>query len=801
MDLSLLKVKIKQLIGKVGTILKLNALNNNRLDIEITKEKIEAKIEADSIIGQIGQLNQTHTEIGSISVVLQGDQLPEDIKQLLGVAQPEAPLLPASPESTGGDVPVPGNARAKKLKVLLENFVSEHNEDQTFLLGVGQLLFFYRHRSNIDFSEAELILLLRSSLKHGFPFWYWSFLYREKFSNVIPLIKESYKTNDVKIRIELVRVLTRFTETAEELCALAETEKNEEILGAMVAALFEGKNEDHAQRVISNAISRRLVPRVELDRIKLLSAELGASEKRFLRQIVIDGWPEEKVFALNLLSVSPSPDDLHVIENVIDNLRYPKAVVSALHCVSRIGRTGKIEVIKKLIDETRSEEIFMQALEVLALLKEKSAFPALFDLVKKPESVHWRLTDLNTWTYGRKLDEAAVGTFDKSHYELVVKEILSKKIWDENWGLYAWRPLHFLKSIEDPEVRSLIEVETRLNEMPEWREVVEGSRGDREIEISDASSLVAKVGTSDFALSERSFKALWKLIPSSEALDYQEYIENLRMDLAERLVEIRKDETLPPEQKNLLKNDLDYFLGDNTLAFGDLRTAGSVSRGKKRDDEKSKLDRLIEDISKFDSIESSFVAFVLTSQNQRTYDFLITQIGRPFEKLYSTLSAKWGEVDKTQLKPLLDSIVNNNPNILIKLRAIEAGLRIGIFDREEARLTVLDALMPVREKLKKEGRVNENSFITQIAYNSCINTLAEIGNPNDLHFIEESANRELIVFRSYANFSDIHSIEAIEKLLNVIELTTDEKDIKYARLALDSLDYRWSAKVLGFEAS
>src|SRR3989344_2292332 len=362
MNLSFFKLNIEKIGLKLKSILSVNT----KVDVEVNKQKLE--IETLTQIQEQKNLNAPITN-NTFVLVAGTDQVKEIVEKIAGAT--DIPLL--IPASSSGEATLPNVSEEDGATKSLKQYLKEHEDNPEFLLDRGRLLFFYEERQTIDFKEDALVFLLQSSLKVKFPFWYWTYLYREKFGNVVPLLEAAFKTGDVKIRLEVLNILTRFLDTGENIVQLAMSEIDELVLGAMVVKL--AGDEDKAQRVIANAISRKFIPQLDYKDIKSLTAPLGKNEKKFLSETIANGWSNEKVKALNILSVTASEEDLPLLEGLIEKERYRETTYSTLHCIVRIGKTNIAEHLENELENARLEELLMQVLEALVAVKDKNILP------------------------------------------------------------------------------------------------------------------------------------------------------------------------------------------------------------------------------------------------------------------------------------------------------------------------------------------------------------------------------------------------------------------------------------------
>ena len=628
-DVSALKIKIGKFIGSVFSV-------KGPVDVDIKKNK--AKIQ---------ELNQTQDNSINIQIFD-----PELTKRLIGnVEKPPSATASIFADPAGSAVLPPTKDSKSKAKSLLKTNLVEHNKNPSYSLDVGRLIFVYGERLNIDFSKDELVFLLRSSLKSDFPFWYWCFLYREKFKEVVPLLLQGFKTIDIKVRLGIVDVLSRFTDTGDYIAKLAETEHNEIVLGAMVVKLFNNGYLDQSQRVIVNAISRRLIPCLDYRDIKTLNATLGINEKEFLYKVIKKGWPDDKVKALNILGATISEDDLPLIENLLENESYSKIELSALHCIIKIGRTNNQEFLEKELEDARSAELFIQILGALVAVKARSILPKIYGWLKDTSSISWRfLLGFDKWRLDQSLTQAIVALFDEDFYELVINDIL-KQPKGKYWHMFTWRQFNVLRSVNDKKIFKLIKNETRLKGVPEWKELLDGIGLQEAIPRGNKAGFVKMVTQVNYTLSMLALREVWKIVSQEEALEIRDIIESLRSDLKERL-EFFAIGDYPKKIKSVAKNELDYFLGDNSIFA---RIGKDPLRSRAEKDKNKPFAKLLKDIEKFERIEDEFISFILRSKNNISKAFLIGQIGRPFKSIYGAITPDWKGLQSEDIK---DSIKN-----------------------------------------------------------------------------------------------------------------------------------------------
>jgi hypothetical protein len=782
MDFSFFKMNIE----KIGLKLKSIVAVDTKVDVEVNKQKVE--IETLTQIQEQKNLNAPITN-NTIVLVAGSDQAKELVEKITGIA--DVPLL--IPPNATGEATLPEIEEEDGATKLLKKCLEEYAESPEFLLDRGRLLFFYDERQNIDFKEDALVFLLQSSLKAGFPFWYWTYLYREKFGNVVPLLEAAFRTDDVKIRLEVLNILTRFLDTAENIVQLAMTENNELVLGAMVVKLV--GDPDRAQRVIANAISRKLIPRLDYKEIKSLTAPLGKNEKKFLTDTIASGWSSAKVKALNILSVTASEEDLPLLEGLLQNETYRETTYSTLHCIARIGKTNIAKHLEKELEDARLEELYMQVLETLVAVKDKGILPKLFSWLKDGSSgLAWRFTSgFRDWTLSEKIKEAILELMDKDFYEVIVHDILAQ-LEGKYQHVYVWRQFNLLRDVSNEEIVELIKKETRLSKFEEWSEVLNAVTSSEAVERKDKDGLLALAVPTNYTTAMLSLRELWKLIPQDEALKLRGVIENFRKDLVERLRAVETGE-YPQEQKELSAKGLDNFVGENGIYN---RHAGT-RRKKKDDDEKDPFSLLMDDIYKFERIEDEYFGFLFEKKSDDIKAFLIEQIGRPYEKIYDAITSDW--MQKEEVETAVQDVIANNPNNLLKLPAIGAATRMGMISSSLARAAIQKILEAAKTELNKHGITKDNDkwLLHHNTYYRAINTLSEIGDADDLSLIEEATDRETVLKRHFYYYSSFHDIRTVRELYRILDTLRDDEEKANLYQALDSLDYKWTKELLSID--
>jgi hypothetical protein len=622
------------------------------------------------------------------------------------------------------------------------------------------------------------------------------FLYREKFESVTPLLKSAFDTKDLKIKLQVVEVFGRFTDTAENIFELSQTEKDETVLGAMVVRLFKSNEESCAQRVILNAISRKLIPKLDYKDVKTLNAGLGKNEKKFLHEKIKNGWSNEKVQALNILSVTASEEDLPVLEDLIANETYRETTFSTMHCIARIGKTNNKALLEKQLEDARWEEFFMQVLDTLIAVKDINILPKLLAWLKDSSAFSWKFSsELHKYEIDRKISKGLIELIDSDFYEVIVEDILSYSS-SKYRHLYVWRQFNILEDVKNKDVIELIKKETRLSEYSEWKKLLKEIVKNEAIEVKSKESLMALVGPNDYQSSLFALRELWKVIDAQEAMNLRPIIEGFRVDLDTRLKAFN-DGDYPADVKELAKNNLDYFLGQNSILNQTYR-----NNGKKRDEEeKDAFDLLLSDIRNFEIIEKEFISFVMSVKNGITKAFLIENLGRPHEAIYNSLTLDWIDT-VNEIEQKLKDVVANHSNTLVKLDAIDAARRLKIMTAEETRDTILPLWFSARKELKAHGirKSDDKWLFNHNIYYGVINIFTEIGDIVDLPFVEESINKEIFMTRHFFRYSHFHHIVSLRTLLEILEVVKDEKERESAISTLDTLDYDWTKEVLKIKA-
>lgn len=763
----------------------------NRVNSPVDKRKVEIET-----LTQIHEQKNLNAPITNNTIVLVSGTT--EAKEVIGkiTGELDIPLETDVPKLSTGQSTLPEVEEDGKPKKLIKHYLAEHKENPEFFLDVGRLLFFYEERLNTDFTEEELVFLIQSSLKNNFPFWFWAFLYREKFESVTPLLKSAFATMDLKIKLKVVEVFGRFTDTAENIVELSQNEKDETVLGAMVVRLTKSNEEACAQRLISNAISRKLIPKLDYKEIKTLNAELGKNEKKFLHERIQNGWSNEKVQALNILSVTASEEDLRVLEDLIENEAYRETTFSTMHCIARIGKTNNKTLLEKQLEDARWEEFFMQVLDTLIAVKDKGILPKLLSWLKDSSEFSWKFSsELHKYDIERKISRGLIELIDNDFYEVIVEDILSYST-SKYRHLYVWRHFNLLEDVKNKDVVELIKKETRLSEYPEWKKLISEIAKNEAIEVKSKESLLTLVGPTDYQSSLFALRELWKVIDVQEALNLKSIIETFRNDLVARLKTFNDGDYLS-DVKELAKNDLDYFLGQNSILNQTYRNKGK----KREEEEKDPFDLLLADIRNFEIIEKEYISFVLSVKDSTTKPFLIENLGRPHEIIYDSLTFDWIDI-ANDVEQKLKEIITNYPNTLVKLDAVDAARRLKIMTDDETRDVILPLWFEARKELKSHGirKSDDKWLFNHNIYYGITNIFTEIGDIKYLPLVEESVNKETFMSRHFFRYAHFHHIASLKKLLEIYETVKDEKEKESALSTLDTLDYDWTKEVLKIKA-
>lgn len=698
------------------------------------------------------------------------------------------------PSDAIGDASLALSSNDAESTLLLNKWHSDYKNNDALLLDIGRIIYLYDKRLGILFTEDHLVFLVRSSLKNDFPVWFWSFFYREKYSHVLPLFKAAFNTTDVKIRLGVIRSYGRFSDSSQDLVELAEAEKDTTVLGLIVTILSKNGEEMAAQRVICNALSRRLVPILDYKEVQNLKTEVGTIERNFLRDVVENGWPNQKIYALNILSLTALESDLLLLESLLES-EY-ETMCSTLHCIERIGKINNQAILIKLLDDTRSEEVFVQILKTLVAVNNRSVLPQLFNWMKDSSSFVWRFSsEMHSWRLNDKIEDALIALTDKEFYEHIVADILSVPD-GKHQHLFVWRQFHILGSLKNPDLISLLNNDERLKKFADWEKATKRIATQEIVGSSDKDQLIALITPDNFTVSMLACRQLWKIVTHEEGVLFVNKIDELRKELEKRLISFvdNEDEVV----KNLAIKELDYFLGENAI-FSRI-VIKKIDKKDDKDDESFSI--LLEDIGKFDRIEFEYLTFILKEEDSTSKEFLLSKIGRPFSVIYETISLDRSDLVCQEINDALALTRDRAVNPLIKILAINALRKLGTINDTSAREDIFKLFIPAREALKKQGsKISKDSaFENRMIYYSAINALADIGNEDDLFFIEESIERETIIHRIFHRYASFYSINSIKRLLTVAETTSNHEEKDDALSSIDTLDFKWSKKLLNIQS-
>jgi len=709
-----------------------------------------------------------------------------------------------STEASGG-ARLPEKTTATPTEKFLHKHFEEYQSDNTLLLDRGGLLFIYKSREKISFSKEELGYLTQSSLRNDFPIWFWLYNHRERFESVVPLLQLVFKHNLLKIRKGVINALNDFSDTSDDIVKLMESEDDSEVLGYSISRFLEKNDTDRAQRIMANALTRRIIPvltekvRGNLNRVKI---DLGSAERRFLHKSIEDGWQSEKLRSLELLSLSAEESDLPFLEDLLDKITYTDIVNHILACIRRIGKTNKAEYIEKEMLDTRWEESFIAHLDALIGIKYKAIFPQLLiwlSDIRKVSNKFWR-GEKSEQKLEEKIQESIVALLDKENYEELIQYILNKYSPGE-YEILSWRHFWVLREKkDDPEIPRLLKEEGRLNDFEQWERVT------KEIEQREQTLVDNPTKSLSFIASKKSewsfliLRKLYETLSAEEAVtQVAPLIEKFREDLTKRLSEVASSDH-PEDVKKIAKNDLEMFLGDNRLFYRldrDIKRRGSSDPEIKEDKVYEKLSK---DIENYSTIEKEYFAHIFKSKTADINQILLNSLGRPYECIYDSV-----DTDRENVKdivPKLLELVRGNPSPFIKLKAIEALLRLGEGDRDKLKLVVRGILFESRKNVKESRGMTKGSddwFASEILYLWSVNALTEFGDVGDFGLVREATNREKVIARSYHRYSYYFAYEVIEELLGLTENLEDEKEKENAFSALDYLDYKWSKKILNID--
>jgi len=729
------------------------------------------------------------------SVVLVGDptdKQKEFLKELIMGGQDDIKKLPQNVESEKKSEKVLKLDTKKNLEE--ENYLKKRLEDynggKTFFLSFNELLYIYSKKVEIDFSKEELVYLIQSSFYCDFPYWYWSYLYREKFGNILPVYSGVFKTESAIIRVNTVKALSRFIDTDEKIVSLSETEYDENVLAEMIIVLGKNKNEELISRVVTNIISRRLLPQINFKDLPKIKISLGKNEKQFLYENIKNGCDLDKISALNILSLSAHEDDLPLLEEVLKEEKYIDVVLSVLNCIVCVGKINNLDTIIDNIKDSKREKEFLLSLDVYGISSDKSLLETLYKWLINDRFAGNRFSSfMSDWQYNRKIEEVIVKLCDKEFYEFIVKD-LEPKVERGDGYLYTWSYFNLLKALsKNKKISKLLKGEKRLVKDEQWQEVVD------EINLNEAveegkDKIIGLVNSDNYQLSMFALRKLWEMVPPDEVLKYEYKIRELRESLEGRLIAITKIGC----SKNLnekAKKGLDYFLGENTSFY---RNYANRDYKYKLDniDNKSDIEfyKLWEDISWFDSIEREFIKHALVVVTDKSEEYLISQIGKPHEEIYDNINLRCKNLKDISEK--LKAVRGQNLNPMVVLKAIEASNRINIEPKEDLRKLVLGIYNEYRIKHQKDSKKIEYEFV----YGASFRTLVQFGDLNDLKMVDEYVQKGVVFKKIYFYYSHFYSCKLMSDLYSEYLLTKKNEEKKDIISVLENIDNNWSKKIL-----
>jgi hypothetical protein len=792
-----IKLKLDSLIGR---IYHKEEHNEKTLNLELKKtEVIGTQIRQQQIAKQI--------VLNFPEGLPQSDQA-KLVKAVLGGGNDLIEETSTSPSpSPKEELELPASTEKSPTEDFLKKHYDEYLKDKSLLLGRGALLLIYRSREEILFSKEEIVFLTQSSLENDFPVWFWLFNHRERFENVVPLLQEVFKHSSQKIRRGVISSLNDFTDTADEIIRLMQSEATPEVLGYAVSRFLEREDTDRAQVIIANALTRKIIPILtekSKKKVEKIKVDLGAAERRFLHSVIESGWQSEKLKALMILGLSAEESDLPFLEKILTQASYTNVTNLVLNCIKRIGKTNKADYIEKELLDTRWEETFIAHLGALVAVKYKAIFPKLLEWlgdISKVTGKFWK-DGINERKLEEEIQEAISALLDKDTYELLIQYILDNYSPDTRYGnIMSWRHFWVLKKQKNnSEIIPLLKAEMRLKKFERWAEVTS------ELELEERKSITNKEQLLSLVVPEKSKQAflflrkMYETITPEQAMaDVAPLIQKFRENLTVRLNAIASGEH-PEDVKELAKNDLEKFLGENRMFFRLNRQRKKGSRYDLEGKEDDIFEALSEDIENFSIIEKEYFAHIFKKKTPEINTILLSSIGRPYEIIYDSISEDSGNI-KELSNALLD-LIKNNPNPLIRLKAIEARFRLDASDAPMLRAVTLSILIEARDNTKASRgmtRENDDWFVSEITYLWAINTLIEFGVPDDFTYIQESANREKILARNYHRYSYFFDYKVVQELLDLNDNLEDQEEKDNALSALNSLDYKWARKILGIK--
>jgi len=789
-----IKLRVGSIIGRVFTYDKKEYHDEKTLNIDLSEKHMGDHIEKQVIFNLPEDVLLSESQQKKLVASAVGEEVEEEENEIV-------------PTDAKSDTKLPAETTDKRTEIFLRQHLKENQSNNNLLLDRGSLFLVYKERETISFTEEELIFLVQSSIKHEFPLWFWSYYYREKFKNVVPLLQKAFHHPSSRVRRGVIDMLSEFIDTEDDMVKLAEDERDPNVLGSIALNLLEKKSTDCAQRVIANALTRKIIPILTEERKKRFDdtkIDLGAAEKRFLYDVIENGWPEEKFQALTILSLSAEEVDLSILENLFDKITYMDVSHSILNCIKRIGKTSKAKEIEKELIETRRTESFVVLLETLVAIKYRAVVPQLLEWLRDIDIVTNRFWgDTNDRELDEKVQNALSSLLDKDTYELLVKYILKHYSPNKYGNIMSWRHFRILENQkENLGITSLIKAETRLTEFEKWQNVILEIKLEEKIDVENKEQLLSFITVENTKQNLFVLRKLYKTITPAQALiEVAPLIKQLRTNLSTRLKAIASEEH-PEDVKEIAANNLENFLGENSHFYRLDRKRKKGSRYEIEGEKDKLFEKLSEDIDKFSHVEREYLTHIFKSKSPETKKILMDNIGRPYECIYESIEKDTEDTEK--LKIALSQVIKNHENPLVKLKAIGAALEIEVIDAEILRKITLSLLREAREKVKSSRGVSKDKdgadwFVYEITYLGALNTLTKFGVTEDFPLIQEATDREKIITRSYHRYSYFFDHSVFADLLNLTENLEGEEDRKSALDTLNSLDYKWTKKILAIE--
>lgn len=789
--------KIKVHLGAlVGRVFNYHKEEHNEKTLKVELQNIEI---AETQIGQ-----QQYIEKQVINnIQLSENTSPELIKAIISAEKtPALPLTALEAKEASGAAQLPGATASNPANDFLAKRVFDYRKNENILLDKGGLLYVYENRESISFDKDSLIFLTQSSLKYDFPVWFWSFYYRERFSNVAPLFKRTYQHSSPKIRQATIGAMSKYTETEEEIAQLAINESDQGVLGFIIATLIKKDDLERAQRVLANSLSRRIIPLFTSEdkkRVEKKRLEIGAPEKRYLFEIARIGWSEEKIQALTILSLCAEEEDLPALEKLLEETRGSIGYL-ILKCIERIGKTNKGKEIEKELLETQWEDGFIANLDALVAVRYKPIFSYLLKWLSDITMItrRWRSWgEVNERKLEEKIQGAISALLDSETYEQLVSYIVDKYSPDQHGNVMSWRHFFVLREEERPEIICLIKAETRLSAYERWEDVLSKIENREKTDSKDKDTLLSSIQPSNFGQAMLILRKVNELVaPSVVLIEVAPLIEKMKKELNGRLNAIASGQH-PEEIKEIAKNDFERFLGENRLFYRLQRKRKKSSRYEPEGEKDEVFEKLSKDIDSFSTIEKEYLAHVFKAKTPESKKLLIDSIGRPYEAIYEAIDKE--TADTETLERALLKVIGEHPNLLVRLKAIEAALRTEVLGKELLRQAVLSILNDAKKGAKQESRGDDEWIMHEITYTWATNVLVQFHNPDDFALIKEEINREKIITRYYHRYSYFYDYGVFKELMNLTERLEDKKERKSAQSALDTLDYNWTKQVLALE--